>query len=108
MVLVNVCGDTVVEPDETFTVHLSNAVNGSITSGDGLGTIQNNTTPGGAVRIGRLSRGRIANGGHYTGPHGRYERSSTVTFATSNGTAHGRVLPDPRYRFRVRSNTGDI
>ncbi len=38
-VLVN--GDTLVEPDETFTVHLSNATNGAGIAGDGTGTIQN-------------------------------------------------------------------
>jgi hypothetical protein len=38
-VLVN--GDATVEPDETFTVHLSNALNASISDADGTGTIQN-------------------------------------------------------------------
>jgi uncharacterized repeat protein (TIGR01451 family) len=56
-VLVN--GDTVVEPDETFTVHLSNATNGAgIGTPDGTGTIQNDdaadlvisqTYPGGGL-----------------------------------------------------------
>ena len=36
-VLVN--GDTNVEPDETFTVHLSNAINATISVADGTGTI---------------------------------------------------------------------
>ena len=42
-VLVN--GDTTVEPDETFTVHLSNAVNATISNADGTGTILNDDQP---------------------------------------------------------------
>jgi len=43
-VLIN--GDTLVEPNETFTVHLSNATNGAgIGTPDGTGTIQNDDTP---------------------------------------------------------------
>lgn len=38
-VLVN--GDTIYEPDETFTVHLSNATDATITAADGTGTIIN-------------------------------------------------------------------
>ncbi|HEX4630946.1 MAG TPA: Calx-beta domain-containing protein, partial [Chthoniobacterales bacterium] len=38
-VLVN--GDTTVEPDETFSVHLSNALNATISDADGTGTIVN-------------------------------------------------------------------
>jgi CSLREA domain-containing protein len=41
-VLVN--GDTSVEPNEAFTVHLSNAVNASIADADGTGTITNDDT----------------------------------------------------------------
>ena len=38
-VIVN--GDNTVEPDETFTVHLSNAINATISIADGTGTIMN-------------------------------------------------------------------
>ena len=38
-VLVN--GDTRVEPDESFTLHLANAINASLADADGTGTIQN-------------------------------------------------------------------
>lgn len=34
-------GDTTVEPDETFSVVLSNAVNATIGDGTGVGTIGN-------------------------------------------------------------------
>ena len=40
-VTVNVNGDLVFEPNETFTVNLSNAVNAAINDGQGLGTINN-------------------------------------------------------------------
>ena len=38
---VKVVGDTVVEPNETFFVTLSNAVGATIFDGQGLGTITN-------------------------------------------------------------------
>ena len=41
-VLVN--GDTTVETDEAFTVHLSNAINATISDADGAGTITNDDT----------------------------------------------------------------
>src|SRR5205814_7692294 len=37
-------GDHIIEPDETFTVHLSNAMNATISDADGTGTIQNDDT----------------------------------------------------------------
>jgi hypothetical protein len=40
-ITVNVNGDTTVEADEDFTVHLSNAVDATIFDGDGTGTITN-------------------------------------------------------------------
>src|SRR6202140_627573 len=48
-VLVN--GDTVVEPDETFIVHLSNATNATISIADGTGTIVNDDVPPPCVAI---------------------------------------------------------
>ena len=41
MVNVSVNGDTNVEPDETFSVNLSNATNATIADNQGVGTIQN-------------------------------------------------------------------
>jgi len=38
---VSIVGDTAVEPDETFTVNLSNPVNATIAKGSATGTIQN-------------------------------------------------------------------
>jgi hypothetical protein len=41
VVTVNVMGDTVVEPNETFTVNLSEASGGTIADAQGVGTILN-------------------------------------------------------------------
>jgi CSLREA domain-containing protein len=88
-VTVTVCGDTAVEPDETFTVHLSNAGNGSITDADGLGTIQNDTTPAvqfaSAVYLEDESQTAVIT----LVRTGDTSGQSTVSFATSDGTAHG-------------------
>ena len=43
-VTVTVNGDTIVEPDETFTVNLSNPFDATISDGQGLGTITNDDT----------------------------------------------------------------
>ena len=40
-ITVNVLGDAVREPDETFTVNLSNASGAGIRNGQGIGTIVN-------------------------------------------------------------------
>ena len=42
---VTVNGDTVVEPDETFFVNVSNVTGATVSDGQGLGTIQNDDTP---------------------------------------------------------------
>ncbi len=42
---VGVVGDTAVEPDETFTVNLSNAVGATLADGQGLGTISDDDAP---------------------------------------------------------------
>ena len=41
-VSVSVIGDTLIEPDETLLVNLSNPTNATIADGQGLGTIQDN------------------------------------------------------------------
>ena len=40
-ITISVCGDTRNEANDTFTVNLSNPTNGSVSDGQGLGTIQN-------------------------------------------------------------------
>ena len=48
-VSVTINGDTGFEPDETFFVNLSNAVNATISDNQGLGTIQNDDALGGFI-----------------------------------------------------------
>ncbi|AWM37417.1 Extracellular serine protease precursor [Gemmata obscuriglobus] len=48
-VTVTVIGDTVIEPDETFTVVLSNPINATIATGTGTGTITNDDRTSPAV-----------------------------------------------------------
>lgn len=43
-IAITVFGDTAIEPDETFFVHLSNAVGGNIVGSPGVGTIVNDDT----------------------------------------------------------------
>jgi hypothetical protein len=44
-ITVGVVGDTAIEPDETFSVQLSNPVNTTIADGSATGTIKNDDTP---------------------------------------------------------------
>jgi hypothetical protein len=46
---VTINGDVNFEPDETFTVNLSNAVNGGVSKSTGTGTIQNDDALGGVI-----------------------------------------------------------
>jgi CSLREA domain-containing protein len=104
-VTVTVCGGTAVEPDETFTVHLSNAGNGSITDADGLGTIQNDTTPAvqfaSAVYLEDESQTAVIT----LVRTGDTSGQSVVSFAASNGTAQGGVCGTPGVDYAVASGT---
>ena len=53
-ITINVVGDTTVESDENFTVILSNAVNGVITTASAGGTIQNDDVPPPVLAIAAL------------------------------------------------------
>ena len=48
---INIIGDVLTEADETFNVILSNAVNGSITTATGVGTIFDNELPPGGITV---------------------------------------------------------
>jgi hypothetical protein len=87
-VLVN--GDTNFEPDETFTVHLSNASNATIAVADGKGTIVNDD-PAPSFSIDNVTQ---YEGNAGTTPYvftvtktGSTAVSATVSFATQDGTA---------------------
>ena len=44
-ILIPITGDGIFEPDETFSIHLSGATNGTIQNGDATVTILNNDAP---------------------------------------------------------------
>lgn len=86
-VAVTINGDTNVEPNENFTVNLSNAVNASILDGQGVGTINNDD-----VVVGFCNA--IYNGAEGTPTatitvcrNGVTPNTVTVNYATGNGTA---------------------
>jgi hypothetical protein len=56
-VTVSITGETVVEPDETYFVNLSNAVGAPIVDGQGVGTIVNDDGAAGADQTGELVHG---------------------------------------------------
>ena len=90
---VTVNGDNVYEPNETFTVSLSNAVNAAIVGSPVTGTIINdeaprtlsiaNTTPG--AEPGTANVFTVTLSGQTASP-------VTVAFATANGTATAEVI----------------
>ncbi|MET0555766.1 MAG: Calx-beta domain-containing protein [Vicinamibacteria bacterium] len=56
-VTVSITGETVVEPDETYFVNLTNAVGATILDAQGVGTIVNDDGAAGADQTGELSHG---------------------------------------------------
>ncbi|RWA98159.1 MAG: hypothetical protein EOQ39_35870, partial [Mesorhizobium sp.] len=52
---VPVNGDTIFEPDETFTLNLSNPVNVTIADGQGLGTILNDDAAPPTISVGDVA-----------------------------------------------------
>jgi hypothetical protein len=87
-VTVQVNGDTTTEPNETFTVNLSNAVNAPILDNQGVGTILNDDS---AISINDVSLNEGNTGTtaftftvNVTPPS---SQAVTVNYATANGTA---------------------
>jgi Calx-beta domain-containing protein len=87
---VTVNGDAVVEPDETFTIDLSNPVNATIADGPGLGTILDDDGPAMAnVDDATLPEGDAGSSTATFTASLSHSSSSTVTvdFTTMDGTA---------------------
>jgi hypothetical protein len=88
-VLVN--GDTTFEPDEAFTVHLSNATNATIADADGTGTITNDdASASGSLQFSAASY--TVNESYATATitvtrTGGTDNAVSVEYATSDGTA---------------------
>ncbi|MBP2235262.1 hypothetical protein J2Z31_001754 [Sinorhizobium kostiense] len=88
-----VAGDTLIEPDETFTVTLSNPAGGTIATGTATGTIQNDDV----ATIQRVSVGTAGGqaNGHSENPsisaNGRYvafeSNASNLVAGDTNGTS---------------------
>ena len=88
-ITIPVIGDTVVEPDETFTVNLSNPVNATISQTPGTGTIVNDDVSGFSINDVVISEGDqgTTNAVFTVTLSPPNIGTSTVNFATADGTA---------------------
>ena len=88
---VTINGDTEVEPNESFSVNLSNAVNAAIADPQGTGTLTNDdAAASGSVQLSSLTYSINENAGTATITVTRTlvnPGAVTVNYATSNGTA---------------------
>jgi hypothetical protein len=110
LIQVPVLGDTTPEPDETFSVTLSNPSNATISSGTGTGTIIDNDTPPPTASV-QFSAAT------YEYDEGDDEATITVTrtgettsavtvdYATSNGTANGGSCQTVGYDYQTKTGT---
>lgn len=100
--VVLVCGDTVNEANETFTVNLSNVANGTIYDGQGVGTILNDD-PAPTLTIDDVSlpEGHAGTTGFIftVTKAGATEQTATVDWATSGVTATGGIACGPGVDF---------
>jgi hypothetical protein len=82
-------GDTVLEPDETFTVNLSNPTNATIADGSGLGTINNDDSASIAINDVTQAEGNsgTTNFVFTVSLTGAVQGGFTVPFSTANGSA---------------------
>ena len=90
-IAVAVLDDELDEPDETFTVTLSNAVNGTIADADGEATITDNDEPPPAspsISVDDVSVAEDAGNAQFTVTlSNAFNEAVTVQFATADGTA---------------------
>ena len=82
-------GDTVLEPNESFNVNLSNALNATIADGAGLGAINNDDTASIAINDVSLSEGNSGTTNYVftVSLTGAVQGGFSVPFSTANGTA---------------------
>jgi hypothetical protein len=93
---VTINGDQLFEPDETFTVNLSNPVNTTISRGTGTGTILNDDAPGGIISFSQGNYSVSESGGSITitvNRTGDTTRAATVDYTTPDDSAALVVLP---------------
>ena len=88
-VSVDIIADTTREPDETFVVNLTNAVNATIADAQAVGTIVNDDpTPEIAITDATVTEGTAAGPAVFTASLSTPSSSTvTVAFATADGTA---------------------
>ena len=79
-VVVKVFPDSIMEPDETFTIELSNAIGATITRGAGLGTIRNDDPIASGRRV------SVSDGSVVEGNSGRRAVTFTVALAAPSPT----------------------
>ncbi|MBL8152514.1 MAG: hypothetical protein JNN15_21575, partial [Blastocatellia bacterium] len=86
---VPVIGDLLVEPDETFTVTLSNPTNATIATGQGTGTITNDDAVTLSINNATVTEGNsgTVNAVFTVSISGTSTQPVTVDFATADGTA---------------------
>ena len=105
-IAITINGDTTVEPNETFTVNLSNATGATIAAAQGNGTIRNDDVP--PLPTLSINNVNITEGPAQGAPAGTRNANLTVTlsaartvpvtvrFATANGTATAAVTTMPK------------
>src|SRR5207237_7757539 len=93
---VTINGDQRFEPDETFTVNLSNPVNATISRGTGTGTILNDDAQGGIISFSQGNYTVSESGGSITitvNRSGDTSGPATVVSTTPDDSAALVVLP---------------
>src|SRR5205807_8957784 len=93
---VTINGDQLFEPDETFTVNLSNPVNATISRGTGTGTILNDDAQGGIISFSQGNYTVSESGGSITitvNRSGDTSGPATVDYTTPDDSAALTVLP---------------
>jgi hypothetical protein len=99
-IAVPILGDTLEEPNETFQVNLSAAVNATIADGLGVGTIVDNDPPTISINSRTVTEGDVSpvNAVFTVSLSFAFAQPITVSYATSDGTASAPTMPQWRER----------